>query len=147
MEWQLVIDCREPSRLVAFWAEALRYRPQPPPHGHATWREWYLANGIPADELGEDDCQDRLEDPTGAGPRIWFQPVPEPKSVKNRLHIDLKVGGGRAVPLPERRAAVDVEVDRLTALGARVLGRMDDPGNGYYSAQLADPEGNEFCVV
>ncbi|MGR6321285.1 VOC family protein [Micromonospora soli] len=147
MEWQLVIDCREPSRLAAFWAEALRYRPQPPPAGHTTWREWYLSVGIPAEELGEGDCLDRLEDPTGAGPRIWFQPVPEPKSVKNRLHIDLKVGGGRAVPLPRRRASVDAEVARLTGLGATVLGRMDDPGNDHYAVQLADPEGNEFCVV
>ena len=146
MEWQLVIDCRDPSRLVAFWAEALRYRPQPPPDGHPTWRDWYLSVGVPADEL-EGDCVDRLEDPTGAGPRIWFQPVPEVKSIKNRLHIDLKVGGGRAVPVAQRRITVDAEVGRLTALGARVLGSMDDPENGYYSFQLADPEGNEFCVV
>ncbi|SCG61955.1 VOC family protein [Micromonospora inositola] len=147
MEWQLVIDCREPSRLVGFWAEALRYRPQPPPDGHATWRDWYLSIGIPPDELGDGDCLDRLEDPTGAGPRIWFQPVPEPKSMKNRLHIDLKVGGGRAVPLPERRSRVDAEATRLVDLGARVLGGMDAPENDHYSVQLADPEGNEFCVV
>ncbi|MCM0674311.1 VOC family protein [Micromonospora phytophila] len=147
MEWQITIDCREPARLVAFWAEALRYRPQPPPEGHASWRDWYLSVGIPADELGEGDCLDRLEDPAGRGPLIWFQPVPEPKTVKNRLHIDLKVGGGRAVPLPERRTRVDAEVSRLTRLGARVLGSMDDPENGYYSFQLADPEDNEFCVV
>ncbi|RZU77371.1 hypothetical protein EV384_6089 [Micromonospora kangleipakensis] len=48
MEWQLVIDCREPSRLVGFWAEALRYRPQPPPEGYATWRDWYLSVGAPS---------------------------------------------------------------------------------------------------
>jgi hypothetical protein len=147
MTWQLVIDCREPSRLVTFWAEALGYRPQPPPDGQPTWRDWYLSVGVPAEELGEGDCLDRLEDPTGAGPSIWFQAVPEPKSVKNRLHIDVKVGGGRAVPLPERRAAVDAKVARLTALGARVLGSMDDPDNNHYAVQLADPEGNEFCVV
>ncbi|MEU2611929.1 VOC family protein [Micromonospora sp. NPDC007271] len=143
----MTIDCRDPGRLVGFWAEALRYRPQPAPAGHATWRDWYLSVGVPADELGDGDCADRLEDPTGAGPRIWFQPVPEPKSVKNRLHIDLKVGGGREVPLPERRARVDAEVARLVPLGARVLGTMDDSANGHYAVQLADPEGNEFCVV
>ncbi|SCG72073.1 Glyoxalase-like domain-containing protein [Micromonospora siamensis] len=142
-----MIDCREPSRLVAFWAQALRYRPQPPPDGHPTWREWYLAHGVPAEELGAGDCADRLEDPTGAGPRIWFQPVPEAKSLKNRLHIDLKVGGGRGVPLTERRGRVNAEVDRLIPLGATVLGTMDDPENGHYAVQLSDPEGNEFCVV
>ncbi|MEH1098803.1 VOC family protein [Micromonospora sp. CPCC 205561] len=147
MTWQLTIDCGEPGRLVAFWAEALGYRPQPPPDGHPTWRDWYLACGIPPEELGEGDCLDRLEDPTGAGPRIWFQPVPEAKSIKNRLHLDLTVGGGRSVPLPERRLRVDVEAARLTGLGARVLGSMDVPENGHYSVQLADPEGNEFCVV
>ncbi|MET7751894.1 VOC family protein [Micromonospora sp. NPDC005367] len=147
MDWQLVIDCREPSRLVAFWAEALRYRAQPPPDGLPSWRDWYLSVGIPPEELGDDDGIDRLEDPAGAGPRIWFQAVPEPKTVKNRLHIDLKVGGGRSVPVAERRPRVDAEVARLTALGARVLGSMDDPDNGHYAVQLADPEGNEFCVV
>lgn len=142
-----MIDCREPSRLVAFWAEALRYRPQPPPDGHPTWRDWYLSIGVPADELGEGDCADRLEDPTGAGPRIWFQPVPESKSIKNRLHIDLKVGGGRGVPVALRRSRVDAEVARLLPLGARVLGGMDAPESDHYAVQLADPEGNEFCVV
>lgn len=51
------------------------------------------------------------------------------------------------MPVAERRPRVDAEVARLTALGARVLGSMDDPGNGCYSVQLADPEDNEFCVV
>jgi len=147
MTWQLTIDCGEPGRLVAFWAEALHYRPQPPPAGHATWREWYLAVGVSAEELGEGECVDRIEDPTGAGPPIWFQPVPESKSTKNRLHIDLKVGGGRSVPLAQRRVRVDAEVARLTRLGAQVLSSMDDPQNEHYAVQLADPEGNEFCVV
>ncbi|TDB77029.1 VOC family protein [Micromonospora sp. KC723] len=146
MTWQLTVDCRDASRLVGFWAAALRYRPQPPPSGFPTWRAWYLSVGVPAAELPEGDCQDRIEDPAGGGPPIWFQPVPEAKSVKNRLHIDLRPGGGRTVPLPERRARVDAEVDRLVVLGARVLGAMDDPTNDYYSVQLADPEGNEFCV-
>ncbi|WP_307813045.1 VOC family protein [Micromonospora coerulea] len=51
------------------------------------------------------------------------------------------------MPLPERRSRVDAEATRLVALGARALGRMDDPANSYYSVQLAGPEGNEFCVV
>ncbi|GGK10926.1 glyoxalase [Pilimelia anulata] len=145
MQWQLVIDCHDPDALVAFWAAALRYRPAPPPEGHATWRDWYLAVGVPAAELPPGDCQDRLEDPAGAGPAIWFQPVPERKVLKNRLHLDLRVSGGRAVPLPQRRARVDAEAGRLIALGGRRLGQTTE--DDHYAVQMADPEGNEFCVA
>ncbi|MFE6099429.1 VOC family protein [Streptomyces laurentii] len=147
---QLTIDCADPRRLVAFWTEALRYAPEPPPEGHATWRAYWRATGVPEDELGEDagEVPESIVDPHGRGPRVWFQEVPEPKTVKNRLHLDLKVGGGRAVPLAVRRARVDAEVARLTALGASVLYTMDEPhGMDYYAVVLGDPEGNEFCVV
>ena len=80
VDFQLVIDCSDPSRLVPFWAAALGYRAQDPPDGFGTWREWYLSIGVPEDELGEGDCTDRIVDPDGAGPRIWFQPVPERKT-------------------------------------------------------------------
>jgi hypothetical protein len=83
---------------VPFWAEALGYVAQQPPDGHETWRAWYLSVGVREDELGEDDCTDRLEDPEGNGPKIWFQVVPEGKVAKNRLHLDIKVSGGRGVP-------------------------------------------------
>lgn len=87
-------------------------------------------------------------DPKGVGPRVWFQRVPEPKTVKNRVHLDLKVGGGRDVPLALRRERVDGEVARLTALGATILYAMDEPnGMDYYAVVLQDPEGNEFCLV
>ncbi|WP_128980283.1 VOC family protein [Streptomyces roseicoloratus] len=150
MTLQLTIDCAEPQRLVAFWAEALRYVPEPPPEGHADWRAYWRAIGVPEEELGDDAglLPESIVDPAGSGPRVWFQQVPEPKTVKNRLHLDLKVGGGRAVPLAERRSRVDGEVARLTALGASVLYRMDEPdGMDYYAVVLRDPEGNEFCVV
>ncbi|MFF4198347.1 VOC family protein [Nonomuraea sp. NPDC001831] len=55
---------------------------------------------MPEDELGEGDCNDSIVDPEGHGPRIWFQQVPEAETVKNRLHLDVKVGGKRA---PVRR--------------------------------------------
>lgn len=147
---QLTIDCADPRRLVPFWAAALRYVPEPPPEGHATWTAYWRAIGVPEEELkdGAGELPESIVDPKGAGPRVWFQAVPEPKTVKNRLHLDLKVGGGRTVPLAVRRARVDGEVTRLTALGASVLRTMDEPdGMDYYAVVLQDPEGNEFCVV
>ncbi|TXS30918.1 VOC family protein [Streptomyces sp. ms191] len=150
MTVQLTIDCDEPRKLVPFWAAALRYVPQPPPDGHATWREYWTATGVPEEELpeGVGELPESIVDPKGIGPRIWFQHVPEPKTVKNRLHLDLKVGGGREVPLAVRRERVDGEVARLTALGASILYTMDEPdGMDYYAVVLQDPEGNEFCIV
>ena len=145
--WQLTIDANDPTRLAAFWAEALDYEPQPPPEGHATWKAWYQWRGVPAEELddmGDDDC-DRLQDPTGAGPRIWFQIVPEtkPPGTKNRLHLDL-YPAGREAPAAERRAAVQAKVAALLELGATVLRRHEDELSTYVTLQ--DPEGNELCV-
>ncbi|GHJ47706.1 glyoxalase [Catellatospora sp. TT07R-123] len=147
MGFQLTIDCAEPDRLVPFWAAALGYRAQDPPAGHASWRDFYLSVGVPAEELGDSDCVDRLVDPTGAGPAIWFQIVPERKTLKNRLHLDVMVGGGRSVPVAVRRERVDAKVAELMRLGATELHRNDDDANGQYGITLADPEGNEFCVA
>lgn len=150
MTLQLTIDCADPQRLVPFWLEALRYVPDPPPTGHATWRAYWEAVGVPEEELDGDagELPESIVDPEGTGPRVWFQRVPEPKTVKNRVHLDLKVGGGRDVPLALRRERVDGEVARLTAIGATVLYTMDRPnGMEYYAVVLQDPEGNEFCLV
>lgn len=100
MTVQLTIDCSDPRRMVAFWAEALGYVPEPPPAGHATWRAHWVAAGVPEEELppGAGDVPESIVDPSGRGPRVWFQQVPEPKVAKNRWHFDLKVGGGREVP-------------------------------------------------
>ncbi|MBV1853574.1 VOC family protein [Catellatospora tritici] len=147
MGFQLTIDCADPARLVGFWAAALGYRAQDPPEGHATWRDFYLSVGVPAEELGDGDCADRLVDPAGGGPAIWFQIVPEQKTLKNRLHLDVLVGGGRSVPVAIRRQRVDAKVEQLVRLGATVLYRHDGDTVDHYAATLADPEGNEFCVV
>ncbi|MFI1093208.1 VOC family protein [Streptomyces sp. NPDC020917] len=149
MTLQLTIDCADPQRLVAFWSEALGYVPEPPPGGHATWREYWSAMGVPAEELPDDAgaTPESIVDPAGRGPRVWFQQVPEAKATKNRLHFDLKVGGGRDVPSADRRQRVTTTVDRLTAAGASVLRITDEPDTGHYAALLQDPEGNEFCVV
>lgn len=147
MNFQLVIDCAEPDRMVAFWAQALDYRVPDPPDGHATWRDYYLSIGVPEHELDCGDCADRLIDPTGAGPNIWFQVVPERKTIKNRLHLDLLVGGGRSVPLATRRERVDAKVAELVTLGATKVRVIPSEGIDHYGVLMNDPEGNEFCLA
>ncbi|MEO6700251.1 MAG: VOC family protein [Jatrophihabitantaceae bacterium] len=147
MSFQVAIDCADPDRLVRFWAAALGYQPEPPPAGFATWREYWRDVGVPEDELGFGaDCVDSIIDPDGAGPRIWFQIVPESKSIKNRLHFDLRASGGRAVPIELRRQRVDAEASRLVELGATLLSVLDTEGLDHYAVAMADPEGNEFDI-
>jgi hypothetical protein len=147
MTLQIVVDCVAPAELAAFWALALRYDLKPPPDGFASWHSWYRSIGVPDEELaGEPDAPDRLVDPAGVGPQFWFQKVPEPKTVKNRLHLDLSVSGGRTEPLLKRRAQVEEEVDRLKAAGATVFRVLDYPGIDHFAIVMQDPEGNEFCV-
>lgn len=149
MTLQLTIDCTDVQRLVVFWSEALGYVAEPPPGGHATWREYWAAAGVPEEELpvGAGDTPESIVDPAGRGPRVWFQQVPELKACKNRLHLDLKVGGGRDVPLAIRTQRVTSTVQRLVEAGASVLWTADEPDMGHYAVVLQDPEGNEFCVV
>src|SRR6476620_7869513 len=116
VRFQLVIDCVEPEPLARFWAAALGYVLEPPPAGFATWDDYYRDLGVPESDLGlGTDC---IVDPDGGGPRIRFQVVPELKTIKNRLHLDVHVGGGRAVPLATRKERVDAEARRLAGLGA-----------------------------
>ena len=146
--WHLTVDCADSSRLVAFWCAALGYVPEPAPDGWDSWLAYWRAAGISDEELeGAEDGSGAIVDPEGVRPRIWFQEVPEPKSVKNRLHIDLKAGGGRdAVPWETRWPRVEAEVARLTAAGATVVRTYDMDGRPDH-VLMADPEGNEFCVV
>jgi hypothetical protein len=99
---------------------------------------------VPEDELG--GGTDRIVDPDGRGPRIWFQVVPDTKSVKNRLHIDISASGGRSVPIETRRERVDAEAARLAGLGAVLLGPLDDEGLDHYAVAMKDPEDNEFDI-
>ena len=142
---QLTIDCAHPQLMVEFWAEALGYVQEPPPAGHASWRAYWQDMGVPDEELppGSGDLPESIIDPTGRGPRIWFQQVPESKTMKNRWHFDLKVGGGRGVPLETRVERVGA----MAARGAVVLGIHDEPYMGHYAIAMQDPEGNEFDVV
>jgi len=145
---QIAIDCAEPQRLVPFWCEALGYVVEPPPENFPSWNDYWRHVGVPDDELPTDtDAADSIVDPNGVGPRVWFQVVPESKSVKNRVHLDLKVSGGRTVPLPERRERIEAEAARLEALGASRLRVLAADGLDHYGVVMQDPEGNEFCVA
>jgi Glyoxalase-like domain len=139
---QVVIDCADPARLARFWAEALGYRVQPPPEGFESWEAWLRDAGIPEEDWNSASA---VVDPDGAGPRIYFQRVPERKQTKNRVHLDLNVGGSIGTPLAERQARVDAEVDRLIGLSAAVA-RPGSVERGEYWVVMQDPEGNEFCV-
>jgi Glyoxalase-like domain len=144
VRFQLVIDCADPEPLAHFWAAALGYELEPPPPGFASWDAYWRDVGVPEDELGTG--VDRIVDPDGQGPRIWFQVVPERKAVKNRLHIDIGVGGGRAIPIGTRRQRVDAEAARLADLGAVLVGVLETEGLDHYAVAMNDPEGNEFDV-
>ena len=104
VRFQVVIDCAEPEPLARFWAAALGYVLEPPPEGFAVWDDYYRHIGLPESFLGHGtDC---IIDPAGSGPRFWFQMVPDVKTVKNRLHLDVHASGGQAVPLEIGRAHV-----------------------------------------
>ena len=145
VSFQLVIDCRDPERLCRFWAAALSYELEPPPAGFATWDDYWRDVGVPEEDLGLG--ADRIIDPGGAGPRIWFQVVAEPKTVKNRLHLDICAsGGGRAVPIATRKQRVDAEARRLAGLGATVVRVLAEEGLDHYAVAMNDPEGNEYDI-
>lgn len=144
--FKVVMDCADAHRLAEFWSQALGYVVE----DHEALIERLLGVGaVPGDavEKTEDGYRWRQaaairnpEDPydpatgIGQGGRMLFQVVPEAKVVKNRVHLDLHVGG-------ERREA---EVARLVGLGAKVLWEGTQGGRW---TTLADPEGNEFCVA
>ncbi|SDE65049.1 VOC family protein [Auraticoccus monumenti] len=141
--WGLTVDCSSPGRLAAFWAEALGYREAPPPEGFASRREWLVALEVPEEEW---DDGAYLVDPEGRSPGLSFLRVPEARVDKNRLHLDLQVSGGRAVPAPTRAERIEATRARLEVAGATVLARHEQGGRLDHLV-LADPEGNEFCVV
>ncbi|MFJ8791045.1 VOC family protein [Streptomyces sp. NPDC102462] len=146
LHWKLVIDAADPHAQADFWAAALHYEVEDNSalverllglgalpgaatvehHGRPAFRD-LIAVRHPDDPYDEDSG-------TGLGRRLLFQRVPESKSGKNRLHIDVHAGaGGR-----------EDEVGRLERLGARVLRRVRENGGEW--VVMTDPEGNEFCV-
>lgn len=107
----LVLDCSDPVALAQFWAPALGYV-----------------------YLGAVDNYALLASEGGTGPKLLLQKVAEPKSGKNRMHLDIET------------PYVEAEVDRLVALGASRLEDGPRAEHGSTWVVMADPEGNEFCV-
>ena len=141
---QLTFDSTDPARVARFWEQALGWSRTPPDAPQTTWWEHYRSR-----LGGEAAFEDRLFDPEGLRPPLWFQRVPEEKSGKNRLHLDLyPTGRDNALTIERRVEIVDQEVTRLEGLGATVLRRerWDEEDESGYFVVLQDPEGNEFCV-
>ncbi len=136
---QVVLDCADPGAQAEFWAAALGYVVQPPPPGHASWEDFLRQLGVPEERWND---RSAVVDPDGRGPRIYLQRVPEPKAVKNRVHLDVQVGAECSPD--QRRTLVEDEVERLVHLGATRSQELEEMGEHW--VVLQDPEGNEFCV-
>lgn len=136
---QIVFDAAEPRKLGAFWALALGYRQDPIPPEFDTVEDFLRSIGIPEDQL---HAMWALVDPSGEGPRVFFQQVPEGKTAKNRVHLDVRVAGSD-VKGEDRAARQKAHVARLTEAGGTVLRELGEPGE---CTVMQDPEGNEFCV-
>lgn len=138
---QVTFDCGDPDRVAKFWALALDYKLQEPPPGFATWEDFAVANNIPEEEWSKSSA---IVDPQGKGPRLYFQKVPEGKVVKNRVHLDVNVGGGEAVPVEEQRQRIYAKRDQLIGAGATVFKESEEYGE--FCIVMQDLEGNEFCL-
>ena len=138
-QFQVTFDCAVPERVARFWCEALGYVVPPPPPGFADWDEFNRA--LPADRQNSAFA---CVDPDGVGPRLFFQRVPEGKTVKNRVHLDIRVAPG--LEGADRLAALEAECARLVELGATRV-RLLPAGDGDESCiVMQDVEGNEFCL-
>lgn len=148
--FQVTFDAHDPRALSTFWREALGYvHPAPPgmtlPAGAdplAAWDDFLVQAGVPEEQRNSASA---LEDPDGRGPRVFFRRVPEGKTAKNRVHLDLRAAPG--LRGEERMAALERECTRLVALGATRVRRFEpDPPMEEGFIVMTDPEGNEFCL-
>jgi hypothetical protein len=123
--WTLGCDATNPHRLAAFWALALGYVAEP----------------------GYDEPDGAsIVDPEGVGPAIGFLRVPEGKTEKNRMHLDIRVAGEPPWDLADRERLIRARVPELVAAGAVVV--REEAYDGVLShVVMLDPEGNEFCVA
>ncbi len=147
---QVTFDAHDPAALSRFWAEALGYViPGPPgvelPEGADPFEAWggFLTKlGVPE---SQHNSRSAIEDPDGDGPRVFFQQVPEDKAAKNRVHLDVRAAPG--LDGDARMAALEAECERLVALGAQRIRRIEpQPPMEAGFIVMQDPEGNEFCL-
>lgn len=147
---QITFDCHDPNALSRFWRDTLGYVHPPPPGVQVpegvdpldAWDEFLDGMNVPADQR---NTRSALEDPTGVGPRLFFQQVPEGKTVKNRLHLDVRAAPG--LQGPARLDALEAECARVVALGATRVERVEPvPYLSGGHIVMRDPEGNEFCL-
>jgi Glyoxalase-like domain len=134
---QVTFDCIEPERVGRFWCEVLGYV-VPPLEGFGTWDDFQ--HSMPPEEQG---LWFACVDPSGVGPRLYFQRVPEGKVAKNRVHLDVRVAYD--LEGEERLAALEAECARLVPLGARRERLLYDGTDACMVMQ--DIEGNEFCLT
>jgi hypothetical protein len=142
-EVQITFDCADPGAQAEFWAAALGYRVQPPPPGFESWDAALDALGVPAER--RNDRSAIVPPEGGIGPRVFFQRVPEGKTAKNRVHLDVRAAPG--LEGADRMQRLEEARDRLVPLGAREIGRFE-PGQEMSGGfiVMTDPEGNEFCL-
>ena len=136
-QFQVTFDCAEPERVARFWCEVLGYVVPPPPEGFATWDDF--DRSLPPEDQGSWFA---CIDPSGVGPRLFFQRVPEGKVVKNRLHLDVRVGTGLVGE--ERLATLEAESARLVALGGTRVPLLPADDDNESCIVMRDIEGNEF---
>ncbi|MFK8022738.1 MAG: VOC family protein [Ilumatobacter sp.] len=128
---QITVDAADPRSLGGLWCEVLGDVEQPPPPGFETWEDALDAFGI---DRSDPDRAFAIVDPDGVGPRMFFLRVPEPKTAKNRMHLDVHTESGH---LQER-------ADQLIERGATFVAEFDEPEGRWIT--LLDPESNEFCL-
>jgi hypothetical protein len=131
LDFQVTFDCHDADLLADFWATALDRVVQPPPPGFDSWPAFLEAQGF---DVPPEGSMSAIIDPDGNGPRMLFQRVPEEKTAKNRVHLDVRAGDRR-----------DEKVAELEQAGGKVIGHHEEMGLEW--VVMADPEGNEFCVT
>jgi catechol 2,3-dioxygenase-like lactoylglutathione lyase family enzyme len=141
-EIQVTFDCADPRALSLFWCQVLGYRLDAPPQGFATWEAALEAFGVPEERRNDASA---CSDPSGSGHRLFFQRVPEGKSAKNRVHLDVRAAPG--LQGDARMAALEAECARLVSVGATRVRRAEpEPPMSHGFIVMTDPEGNEFCL-
>ena len=144
-QWTMTIDCADPALVARFWCTALGYVESDPPKGWDTWEAFLTDQNVPPEEWNDGAA---ITDPNGVLPSLSFLKVPEPRAVKNRLHLDLQVSGGRAEPQELREQRIRTTATRLISAGATIVHEVPRDGTATLDhLWMSDPEGNDFCVV